>query len=134
MSVKLMRWASGPGDIVELGGTKNLIGVPAGGAGSASYSLSGGTHSGSTNGGIGDFSEAWITPEASGDGATYDVRITVNSGGLTGGSSATGTWLSTGSGPYFWFCIEPADANLTVEIRRNAGGAVLDSCTVVLTT
>lgn len=134
MSVKLMRWAAGAGDIIELGGTITLTGVPALGAGTASYSLAGGTHSGSTNGGTGDFSAAWITPEASGDGAIYDVRVTINSGSLTGGSSDVNNWLSTGSGPYFWFVLEPLDANLTVEIRRNADGIVLDSVTVILST
>lgn len=67
-----------------------------------------------------------------GAAADYDVRATLNSGTLGSGSSATGSWISCASGAV-WNVqdVSPVGlartAQLTVEIRLVASGAVLDT-------
>lgn len=74
----------------------------------------------------------WISPKGAA-GADYEVRATLNSGTLTGGT--TGSWVGL-SGAITWYCERSLagtqGANLTIEIRNASSMAVLDSATVVL--
>jgi hypothetical protein len=69
--------------------------------------------------------------------ADYEVRVTQNSGDtLDGGSSALNTWLSCDT-DRFWSVTAVTNktdktANLTMEIRSAATGAVITSQTVTL--
>jgi hypothetical protein len=94
--------------------------------GQASYS--------SLNSGSGNYTNEWTNPITGGLGGSYEVRATLNSGSLAGGSSATGSWLALSSARS-WTVTQVAlgnqSANLTIEIRPNAG-AVADSCTINL--
>lgn len=77
----------------------------------------------------------WITPKDS--FANYEVRATLNSGGLTSGT--TGSWLNLGT-TRSWACKDniaggggTMDANLTIEIRhKNQPGRILATATVIL--
>lgn len=76
----------------------------------------------------------WITPLTSA-GVLYSVRVTVNSGSLTTGTS--GSWLTLETDRE-WTVVQDGGtvgtqtANITVEIRRGSGAA-LDSATINLT-
>lgn len=67
----------------------------------------------------------------------YEVRVTVTSGALTGGSSATGAWLSLGTNRTYQ-CVTVGDNNeeqtatLFIEIREVATELVQDSATITL--
>lgn len=75
----------------------------------------------------------WITPKAAA-GVEYECRVTVNTGTLSGGTS--GSWLPLNV-TRLWFVtqtiIGTKQANITLEIRQAAGGAVLASATFNLT-
>lgn len=78
--------------------------------------------------------EQWCTPTT--QAANYEVRATVTSGALSGGSG-TGTWLAISGGTRNWFVDNTAsgtinDAVLTIEIRRTGTTTVLDSATITL--
>ena len=77
--------------------------------------------------------EQWCTPTT--QAANYEVRVTVNSGFLSGGSG-TGTWLATSS-TRNWFVDNTTSGTInsavfTVEIRRTGTTTVLDSATITL--
>lgn len=76
----------------------------------------------------------WVNPKAAA-GSAYEVRATVNLGSVTGGSSATGSWLSLGT-TRTWFCTQTgtgtATATLTIEIRLAASGAVLSTAEITI--
>lgn len=73
----------------------------------------------------------WITPKAAA-GSNYEVRVTVNSGALSTGTS--GSWLSLGT-TRSWSVTQSgagsSSAEILVEIRR-ASGATLASKTITL--
>lgn len=77
-------------------------------------------------------SNTWLITGAASD---YEVRATVNSGGVQAGT--TGSWLGLGS-DRAWSCTRSlnsagsSDANLTIEIRSATTLAVLDSAVVTL--
>lgn len=76
----------------------------------------------------------WVIPNSSAPGL-YQIKATLNSGTLSGSSSATGSWLALTSARR-WGTIKStgkgvAAANVTVEIRYN-GGSVLDSGVFIL--
>lgn len=77
----------------------------------------------------------WVTPKSAA-GAAYECRVTITSGTLTTGSSASGSWLSLGT-TRTWF-VEQSTVGVktcifTLEIRRASDGVVLDSATIELT-
>ena len=77
--------------------------------------------------------EQWCTPVTS--AANYEAYVTVNSGGLTSGT--TGSWVALSS-TRSWTLQEvgsgnTAVCNFTVQIRRVATTVVLDSATIDLT-
>jgi hypothetical protein len=76
----------------------------------------------------------WKDPGA--DAADYDVRFTVNSGSLSGGTG--GAWLNLADTRSITVSQYPpgtpgtVSANVTVEVRPAGGGATIDSATIVL--
>jgi hypothetical protein len=76
----------------------------------------------------------WVSPKSAAPDL-FEVRATITSGALAGGSSATGTWLALTS-TRFWSVVRSTNGtsscSLTIEVRHN-GGAVLRSCTVTMT-
>jgi len=85
-----------------------------------------------TSGGTIDVGD-WIIPKAAA-GANYEVRVTVNSGSLTSGT--TGSWLSLGSTRSWTAYVlsggGTVSANITVEIRRAGVGSALASATLTI--
>jgi hypothetical protein len=83
-----------------------------------------------TSGSLGtlQFPGEWLV---SGAASNYEVRATLDSGSLTAGSSATGTWLSLTSNRS-WFIDLGGSADLTIEIRNASTLAVLDTASVSL--
>lgn len=83
-----------------------------------------------TSGSLGtlQFSGEWLV---SGSASSYDVRATLNSGSLTAGSAATGSWLNLGTSRV-WFLDFDGNAGLTIEIRNATTLAVLDTANVTL--
>lgn len=78
----------------------------------------------------------WVTPKTGTVGDAYEIRCTLHSGTLTGGSALTGTWLQLNSNRYWSvFRASPGTsvANVTIEIRPFGGGAVLASATKNIT-
>lgn len=78
--------------------------------------------------------EQWCTPTT--QAANYEVRATLTSGALSGGSG-TGTWLAISGGTRNWFVDNfvsgtTNSAVLTIEIRRVGTTTVLDSATINL--
>lgn len=78
--------------------------------------------------------EQWCTPTSA--ASSYEARVTVNSGSLTGGSGA-GTWLPLSS-TRNWYVSESVSGNsniceFLVEIRLASTGVVKDSATITLT-
>lgn len=78
--------------------------------------------------------EQWCTPTT--QAANYEVRVTVTSGVLSGGSG-TGTWLAISGGTRNWYIANTTSGSLdttifTVEIRRVGTTTVLDSATITL--
>lgn len=75
----------------------------------------------------------WITPKAAA-GSAYDVRVTVNSGSLSSGTS--GSWLSLGSSRSWGVSVSSgggaASANITIEIRKASSGVVQASTTITI--
>lgn len=75
----------------------------------------------------------WVTPTTAA-GADFEIRASVVTGSVTG--SATGSWLALSSTRY-WTSARASPgvsaAQITVEIRAAASGAVLDSATFDLT-
>lgn len=74
------------------------------------------------------YSGEWLVRGAAAD---FQVRATLNSGSLTAGSSATGTWLAL-STSRSWFRDFDGAADLTIEIRDATSLAVLASANVTL--
>ena len=77
--------------------------------------------------------EQWCTPTSA--VALFEARVTVTSGGLSGGSG-TGTWLALSS-TRNWYVEEFTSGNtnnctFTVEIRNASSGTVLDTATIDL--
>ncbi len=77
--------------------------------------------------------EQWCTPTSA--VASYEARVTVNSGSLSGGSG-TGTWLALSS-TRNWYVDNFSsgtfvDCVFTVEIRLASTGVVKDSATITL--
>lgn len=69
-------------------------------------------------------------------GANYDVRVTLISGTLDGGGSATGVWLNLGTTRAWSHSHSSAGSSsgvIQVEIRPAGGGATLDTATITLT-
>lgn len=87
-------------------------------------------------GGVGPlFLETWCTP--TNQAANYEVRATVTSGALTGGSG-TGTWLPISGGTRNWYVENFTSGTIesctfTVEIRQTGTSTVIDSATITLT-
>jgi hypothetical protein len=83
-----------------------------------------------TSGSLGtlQFSGEWLT---AGSASSCEVRATLNSGSLTAGSAATGTWLPLSSSR-IWFLDFDGNADLTIEIRNASTLAVLDTANVTL--
>lgn len=73
----------------------------------------------------------------SGSNSDYEVRATLNTGALDGGSSVTGSWLVL-STIRSWWCQVTSDsealsaANLTIEIRDAITLVVLDTATIAI--
>lgn len=126
--------ASGPGVRISLASVPNpCADVTFGGTSNSSIRLENdgdivtiGTTAGTVD--VGD----WVTPKSAA-GATYEARLTVNSGSITG--SATGSWLAL-STTRTWttqrIATGVATANVTLEIRH-ASGTVLASATFNIT-
>lgn len=97
------------------------------GSASATYTLS----SDGTLAATGYSDINWITPRV-GMGL-YEVRATVQSGSLTGGT--TGTWLALDTSRS-WSRIRTStgssSCSLLIEIRRASDGTVVDSATIIL--
>jgi hypothetical protein len=74
----------------------------------------------------------WLSPKSGMSG--FEIRATLVSGSIRGGSDATSTWLNLGT-TRAWKCklatptFPDTTAVLTIEIRPT-GGAVAASCTV----
>lgn len=72
----------------------------------------------------------WYTPTTAGVGTGKYVRCTVNSGSLSGGSSATGSWLQINTNRS-WNCqrgstpaeFGTSEANITIEVSEDSGGS-----------
>lgn len=78
--------------------------------------------------------EQWCTP--TNQAPNYEVRITVTSGSLTGGSGSGSSWIALSS-TRNWYVANTtptslAEAIFTVEIRRVGTTTVLDSATITL--
>lgn len=71
----------------------------------------------------------WVT---NGTPSDYEVRATVNSGGVSSGSAATGSWLAMTSSRT-WQRTSPGSPSLTIEIRRVSDSVVVASATVTIT-
>lgn len=133
MSILLAAFAAIGGDKIQLSG----VAVSSVGAGTqtATYTLEsdGDVISATTPGGSVDEGD-WIDPKASAP-SDYEVKATLNSGTLNGGSSATGSWLALTSNRSWGvtqIVVGVADTgDLTIEIRRGSG-AVLASANVTL--
>jgi hypothetical protein len=77
--------------------------------------------------------EQWCTPTSA--VSSYEARVTINSGSLTGGSGA-GTWLPLSS-TRNWYVSESVSSSTNiceflVEIRLASTGVVKDSATITL--
>ena len=77
--------------------------------------------------------EQWCTPTSA--VALFEARVTVTSGGLSGGSG-TGTWLALSS-TRNWYVEEFTSGNsnlciFTVDIRRASTGTIVDTATIDL--
>ena len=133
MSILLAAFAAMGGDRISLSG----VAVSSVGSGSqtATYTLEsdGDVVTATTPGGSVDAGD-WIDPKASAP-SDYEVRATLNSGTLNGGSSATGSWLALTSNRSWGvtqIVVGVADTvDLTIEIRKGSGAA-LASATVTL--
>lgn len=127
--LQLMLGGQGGGRVNIVGGEViSIVVVPV--DATATYTLSSaGTESSNT----GSINNTWLI---SGVASDYEVRATVNTGALTGGS-ATGAWLSLLSSRA-WTCMRALDssgleqATLTIEVRDAATLAVLDTAAVSL--
>lgn len=81
---------------------------------------------------------AWFTPEQTGIGSQYWVRLTVNSG-ITPSGDATGVWLALSAArSWAWTrtTVGSSSSNLTIAIATDSGGANIvasDGFTVSLT-
>jgi hypothetical protein len=133
MSILLAAFAAMGGDKIQLSG----VAVSSTGSGSqtATYTLEsdGDVVTATTPLGSSDISD-WIDPKASAP-SDYEVKATLNSGTLNGGSSATGSWLALTTNRSWGvtqIIVGVADTgDLTIEIRKGSG-AVLASATVTL--
>lgn len=75
----------------------------------------------------------WITPKAAA-GSSYEVRVTVNSGSLSSGTS--GSWLSLGLTRTWSVAVSgggEASANITIEIRKASSGVIPPGGTATIT-
>lgn len=75
----------------------------------------------------------WITPKAAA-GSNYEVRVSVNSGSLSSGTSDS--WLSLGSSRSWGVAVSggggTVSANITIEIRKASSGVVQASTTITI--
>ena len=133
MSILLAAFAAMGGDKIALSG----VAVSSVGSGSqtATYTLEsdGDVVTATTSGGSVDAGD-WIDPKASAP-SDYEVKATLNSGTLNGGSSATGSWLALTSNRS-WGVTQTVigvatQVDLTIEIRKGSG-ATLASANVTL--
>ena len=133
MSILLAAFGAMGGDRIALSG----VSVSSVGAGSqtATYTLEsdGDVVTATTPLGSSDIGD-WIDPKASAP-SDYEVQATLNAGTLSGGSSATGSWLALTSNRSWTLgrvTVGVADqVELTIEIRKGSG-ATLASATVTL--
>lgn len=133
MSMLLAAFAAMGGDRISLSGV--AVSSVGSGAQTATYTLEsdGDVMTATTPGGSVDAGD-WIDPKASAP-SDYEVQATLVSGTLTGGSSATGSWLALTSNRS-WTLTQTVigvatQVDLTIEIRKGAG-ATLASATVTL--
>ena len=134
MSILLAAFGAIGGDRITL----SNVSVYSAGAGTqtATYTLEsdGDVVTATTPGGSVDVGD-WISPKASAP-SDYEVQATLNAGTLSGGSSATGSWLALTSNR-LWRVAQIVNsgesnaADLTIEIRKGSG-AVLASANVTL--
>lgn len=78
--------------------------------------------------------QQWINPTSA--ASNYEVYVTVDSGTLSIGSAATGTWVAVTGNPE-WIRLRSAvgisEATMTIDIRKIGTSTILASWSVTLT-
>lgn len=133
MSVRLIKLAMAPGDVVHIS-NRSIADNVSGGTAQARYQLtSGGKAQQARNhvaGGAFQDLEDWVLPN--GNAANYECFATVNAGSLSSGTS--GSWLALTSTRTWGKSTTNNDASvdITVDIRRVGTTTVLTSASIHL--
>ena len=118
MSILLAAFAAMGGDLVALSNPTMIAfsGAPP----TLSYTVNNDGTIDRTNGAASGYFEDWLTPTSSAP-SNYEIRMTLNSGALTSGT--TGSWLALTSSRT-WTLATDGAANTTVEIRKGSGATL----------